>query len=98
MAQGGVHFCRREAFEAGGGYDDSIYMGEDVDFYWRLCKLAKQRGKRVQMVRDVRAIPSSRRFDQWPIMRILIETNPLYITLFRRRRAAWRGWYSDVPR
>lgn len=98
MAQGAVQFCRRDAFAAVGGYDESIYMGEDVDFYWRLGKLARSRRQRVRILRDVRAVPSARRFDQWPISRILIETNPLYITMFRRRRAAWRGWYGDVPR
>jgi len=98
MAQGAVQFCRRDAFAAVGGYDESIYMGEDVDFYWRLGKLAKARGQHVRFLKDVRVVPSCRRFDQWPTLRILIQTNPFYITLFRRRQAAWRGWYSDVPR
>jgi len=98
MAQGAVQFCRRDAFSALKGYDESIYMGEDVDFYWRLSKFAKARGQHVQFLRDIRVVPSCRRFDQWPTLRILIQTNPLYITLFRHYQAAWRGWYSDVPR
>jgi glycosyltransferase involved in cell wall biosynthesis len=98
MAQGAVQFCRREAFSSLGGYDERMYMGEDVDFYWRLARLAKTRKQHVQYLKDVRVVPSCRRFDQWPTSRILIETNPLYITLFRRRQAAWRGWYGDVPR
>jgi glycosyltransferase involved in cell wall biosynthesis len=98
MAQGAVQFCRRDAFAALNGYDESIYMGEDVDFYWRLSKFAKARGQHVHFLRDVRVVPSCRRFDQWPTLRILIKTNPLYILLFRKYQAAWRGWYSDVPR
>jgi glycosyltransferase involved in cell wall biosynthesis len=98
MAQGAAQFCRRDAFSALGGYDESLYMGEDVDFYWRLGKLARTRGQHVRFLRDVRVVPSCRRFDQWPTSRLLIETNPLYIALFRRRPAAWRGWYRDVPR
>jgi glycosyltransferase involved in cell wall biosynthesis len=98
MAQGAQQFCRRDAFSALGGYDESIYMGEDVDFYWRLGKLAKGRGQHLQYLRDVRVVPSARRFDQWPTWRILVETNPFYITFFRRRHAAWRGWYRDAPR
>jgi hypothetical protein len=73
-------------------------MGEDVDFCWRLTKLAKARGLHVRFLRDVRVIPSCRRFDQWSTLRILIQTNPLYILLFRHYHAPWRGWYSDVPR
>ena len=98
MAQGAVQFCRRDAFSAVGGYDESIYMGEDVDFYWRLGKLARSQGRRVRILRDVRAVPSARRFDQWSTSRVLVETNPLYITLFRRRRAAWRASTRDIGR
>ena len=98
MAQGALQFCRRDAFFALEGYDESIYMGEDVDFYWRLSKLAKSRGQHVHYLRDVQVVPSCRRFDQWPTLRTLINTNPIYILLFRKRRSAWRGWYSNVPR
>ncbi len=98
MGQGAAQFCRCDAFSALGGYDESIYMGEDVDFYWRLGKLARARGQRVRYLRDVRVVPSCRRYDQWSTLRILIETNPLYIIFFQRRQSAWRGWYSDVPR
>jgi glycosyltransferase involved in cell wall biosynthesis len=98
MAQGATQFCRRDAFAALGGYDERIYMGEDVDFYWRLRKLARARGRRVRFLKDIRVVPSCRRFDQWPLSRTLLQTNPLYITIFQRRRSAWRGWYSDVPR
>jgi glycosyltransferase involved in cell wall biosynthesis len=98
MAQGALQFCRHDAFAALGGYDGSIFMGEDVDFYWRLGKLAKARGQYLRYVKDIRVVPSCRRYDQWPTWRILIETNPFYATLFQRRQAAWPGWYRDVPR
>jgi glycosyltransferase involved in cell wall biosynthesis len=92
MAQGAAQFCRREAFDRLQGYDESLYMGEDVDFFWRL-----RRHARVVFLRDVRVAPSSRRFDQWPLWRILLYTNPLVIALFRRR-PVWSGWYTDPVR
>lgn len=98
LAQGAAQFCTREAFEATGGYDESLWMGEDVDFYWRLRKLAKRNGARVQFLRDIRVYPSSRRFDCWPVWEILLRTNPLFILLFRRHRAAWKGWYEQLVR
>jgi glycosyltransferase involved in cell wall biosynthesis len=98
MAQGALQFCRRDAFAALGGYDEATYMGEDVDFYWSLGKLAKERGGYVRLLKDVRVLPSCRRFDQWSLWRTLVETNPFTIALYRRRLSAWRGWYSDVPR
>jgi glycosyltransferase involved in cell wall biosynthesis len=98
MAQGALQFCRRETFSALKGYDETIYIGEDVDFYWRLSKIAKAQGQHIQYLRDVRVVPSCRRFDQWPTLRTLIKTNPFYIALFRKRRSAWSGWYGDIPR
>ena len=52
----------------------------------------------VRLIRQPRVQPSCRRFDTWPVWRILIWTNPLFIALFRRWKAAWPGWYSDAVR
>jgi glycosyltransferase involved in cell wall biosynthesis len=98
MAQGAAQFYRREAFLAQGGYDETIYMGEDVDCYWRICRAARRSGRRVCFIQDVRVIPSPRRFDRWPLWKTLIWTNPALIALLRRRKSAWRGWYEDIPR
>lgn len=93
MAQGAAQFCRRDAFARIGGYDESLYMGEDVDFHWRLRKLGT-----VKFLHDVQVTASPRRFDRWPLWRILVWTNPLFIMVFRKSPGAWRGWYKDPPR
>jgi glycosyltransferase involved in cell wall biosynthesis len=98
MAQGATQFCRSEAFRALGGYDETLFMGEDVDFYRRLKRLAARRGGRVCFIEDLRVVPSTRRFDRWSLWRTLVWTNPLFILLFRRRKGAWRGWYDEAPR
>ncbi len=98
MAQGACQFCRRSAFEELGGYDETQYMGEDVDFYWRLKRLARRRGWRTSFIQDLKVIPSPRRFDRWPLWRTLIWTNPLVAFALRRRKSAWAGWYREPPR
>ena len=98
LAQGAAQFCSREAFAAVGGYDESLWMGEDADFYWRLKRFAKRNRAHVHLSRHFQVYPSSRRFDLWPVWRILLFTNPLFIVLFRRRRAAWKGWYDELVR
>lgn len=98
MAQGATQFFRREAFNELGGYDESLFMGEDVDLYWRLKKLARRRGGCVTFLRDIQVAPSARRFDQWPIWRTLLWTNPFVILMFRRSKEHWRGWYREAPR
>ena len=98
MAQGAAQFCRREAFLALGGYDESMYMGEDVDFYWRLRRLASRSGDHLCFLSDVAVLPSPRRFDQWPLWRTLIGTNPVFIAIFRKSSGVWKDWYGRGPR
>ena len=98
MAQGAAQFCRKSAFSRLNGYDESLFMGEDVDFYWRLQKLCAKGGGYVKFVNDVKVFASSRRFDQTPIWRTLIWTNPVFIALFRKTRSAWTEWYVRTPR
>ena len=98
MAQGATQFCRRCVFEQVEGYDEKAWIGEDVDFYAGLKKFAKVKGAQVRFIRSPRVQPSTRRFDKWPIWKVLIWTNPLVIALFRRRKSVWGGWYSRPVR
>jgi hypothetical protein len=98
MTQGGFQFCRVEVFRALGGYDTSQYMGEDVDFMWRLRRYARAQGMTVYAPAAFEVTQSVRRFDQRPLWRSLVWGNPTFIQLLRRRRAAWRDWYADPPR
>jgi glycosyltransferase involved in cell wall biosynthesis len=97
-AQGACQFCRKSLYRELGGYDEAWYMGEDVDFYWRLKRLARRRGLRTAFIRDCQVIPSPRRWEAWPIWRTLVWTNPLVGFALRRRKGAWPGWYRDPPR
>jgi glycosyltransferase involved in cell wall biosynthesis len=94
MAQGATQFCLRDTFTALGGYDESLFMGEDVDFYARMRRHVKHAGGNVRFNDELKVVPSCRRFDQWALWRTLIWTNPLVIAPLRRARSLWRGWYD----
>ena len=98
MVQGACQFCRREVFFELGGYGETLYMGEDVDFYWRLRTLARRRKLQTCIIRDIQVVPSARRFDRWPLWRTLVWTNPIVACVLRGRRSSWTGWYHDAPR
>lgn len=98
MVQGATQFCRRTAFEQVGGYDETAWIGEDVDFYWALKKLARQTGGEVCLIKHLSVYPSSRRFDRQPVWKTLVWTNPLFIALLRRRKRVWGDWYSNPVR
>ena len=98
MAQAAAQFSRRDMFEKLGGYDEGIYMGEDVDFFWRMKKDASRSGKTTSYIQDIRVVPSPRRWDQWPLWKTLIYTNPFFIAPLQRWKRAWHGWYKNVSR
>lgn len=98
MAQGATQFCRRDVFFALNGYEEALFMGEDVDFYWRLKKFARRQNARVNFIEDLKVVPSARRFDQWPFWRTLLWTNPVLVFLLRRSKTSWKGWYKTAPR
>ena len=98
MVQGATQFCHKRAFEQVGGYDENAWIGEDVDFHRALRRLARAEHGTVRFIRQPRVQPSCRRFDRWPLWRVLIWTNPLFIAVFRRWKAVWTGWYSRPVR
>lgn len=95
MELGACQFCERGMFTSLGGYDEKIYMGEDVDFVWRLRAAARLRGFTTSVIRDMQVVSSSRRFDTWSLWRILLTTNPALVFGLRRRKSVWRGWYDE---
>ena len=98
LVQGATQFCSRDVFEQGGGYDEQAWIGEDVDFYRALQRCARASGGTVRLLREPRVRASFRRFDKWPLWKTLLWTNPLFIALFRRRKASWTGWYRRPVR
>jgi len=86
------------AFRTLNGYDESQFMGEDVDFYRRLRRLSGKASGYLKFLDDVQVFPSPRRFDNTPVWRTLIWTNPAFIAPLRKTKAAWAGWYIRPPR
>ncbi|MBX7171950.1 MAG: glycosyltransferase [Pyrinomonadaceae bacterium] len=60
----GVVFCRREDFEAVGGYNENLLLAEDVAFLKSLKTLGRQKGQRFIRLSSVKALGSTRKFDE----------------------------------
>lgn len=83
---GGMFWCRRTDFEAVRGFDESLFVGEDVDFARRLKAYGTRTGRRFAVLRDTPIVASTRKFDRygdWHMFRMALE--------LREIRAAWRG-------
>lgn len=96
--QGAAQFYRRSAFEEIKGYDETIFVGEDMEIYTRLKRLAQRSGGRVELIRDLKVTSSARKFDKLGILRTLFFTHPVTMFLAWRKRWVWKHWYEKAIR
>ena len=97
MRQGALQFCRSDVFRELDGYDNTIYVGEDIEFHWRLDKLAQERGGFTAFIEEPKVLTSSRRWDKMGV-RMLFIGHPVTIFLGWRARFLWKDWYENAIR
>ena len=61
FAAGSFIFCERAAFEKIGGFDNKLFVGEELDLSQRLKQLAKQNRKRAVILHRHRLVTSARK-------------------------------------
>jgi len=59
----GLYWCYKRDFDAIGGFDEDVKVGEDVDFAHRLRRHGKRQGKRFGTISRARIVTSCRKFD-----------------------------------
>jgi len=82
----GVVFCRRDDWEAVGGYNEELKCAEDVEFLVALKKLGRAQGRKFVRARGARATTSARKFDSrgdWHYFRMGPPT-ALFYMIFNR--------------
>jgi len=97
MRQGALQFCRSDIFRELGGYDKTIYVGEDIEFHWRLDKLAKEHGGYTAFIETPMVLTSSRRWERMGFKMLFIG-HPVTIFLGWRMRFLWKDWYENAIR
>lgn len=98
MAQGAAQFCRKSVFEELEGYDQTIFMGEDIEFYWRLSKYARRNKGYLYFVEQPKVVTSARRFDKMSLWKTFLLTHPMFIRLTWRKKSFWKDWYEKAIR
>lgn len=95
----GLSFCRREDFEAVGGYDERRLYAEDVTFPWALKRLGRTRGQRLVRLPKIKALASTRKFDQfgeWHYFWMMGHAIKSLITWnWQDEKLAERYWYKS---
>ncbi|HWN09909.1 MAG TPA: glycosyltransferase [Pyrinomonadaceae bacterium] len=98
MKQGAAQFCRRAVFDELQGYDATVFVGEDVEFYWRLSRFARKNGGYLNFIEDQKVTTSGRRFEKMSLWKTLLLTHPVFIYLAWRKKSLWKDWYENAVR
>lgn len=98
MRGGALQFCRADIFRELSGFDSTIYVGEDIDFGWRLDRLARDRDAHTSFIEQPKVLTSSRRWQHMGILRLMFFTHPITVFAARRVRSFWKDWYEDTIR
>ncbi len=94
-AAGSYLFCTREAFEAVGGFDETLYAGEELSLSRRLRRWGRSRDRRFEIVDTPPARTSARKLEWYSGPRIIGWM--LFLTIFPfavRWRRLCGFWYQ----
>jgi GT2 family glycosyltransferase len=72
---GGLYWCYRRDFEAVGGFNEDLIMGEDLDFAYRLKQYGRRRHLKLIKLPSVHITTSMRKCDEfgdWFFLRIML--------------------------
>jgi glycosyltransferase involved in cell wall biosynthesis len=98
MRHGATQFCRSDVFARLGGYDPTIYVGEDIEFHNRLDRFAKSTGSHTAFIETPPVITSPRRFAHFGLVKTMFYTHPVTVFLAWRIRSVWKSWYENAVR
>ncbi len=100
-AAGSFFFARRDAFEAGGGFDEAVYAGEEVWLARRIKAWAKPRGLAFSVISDPPVLTSGRKSDWFSTRAFLGQLAILFLipraTRSRRLCAMWYRRPTELP-
>jgi len=99
---GGLFWCRREDFEAIGGFNEDLHTAEDIDFAVRLKAHGRSLGNRFGTLWRCPILTSCRKFDRfgdWFVVRMLLR-HPIrsWRALHGHDQAAGDRYWYDLDR
>lgn len=99
LAAGSFLFCRREAFEAAGGFSEAVYASEEIWFSKAVKKWGRRNGLAFRILSDDPVLTSSRKADWYGPWKLFGWTLFLILVPFAVRfRTLCAFWYNRPPR
>jgi len=93
-----LFWCFRDDYWAIGGFDETLFTVEDIDFAKRLRAYGKSKGKRFKTITRAHVIVSTRKFDELGDWHFLRSPRRLFALLGGRDRKAADDYYYNVKR
>lgn len=95
LAAGSFVFCRREAWEATGGFCEERYAGEELPFSRNLRKWCRARGARFEIITETRLVTSARKIENYTSWQMLRLVARLTVPGAIRSRDRCGYWYTE---
>lgn len=98
LAAGCFVYCRRDAFEAVGGFSVRVYAGEEIYLSRALKKLAKRRGMTFEILEVAPVVTSVRKLDWYSPLQLARQTAIVFIPGALYSKRLCRTWYDTEGR
>jgi glycosyltransferase involved in cell wall biosynthesis len=101
MAAGSFIYCRRDGFEAVGGFSEKVYVGEEIWFSIHYRRWGKLQGQEFVIIDDAPVVTSTRKLDWFSHSRTASMLLPMLLfPIICRHRSLCGYWYrrpADNP-
>ncbi len=95
LAAGCFLFCRRDAFDAIGGFSDKIYAGEEIFLSRALKRWGRKHDMRFEIVNIDAVVTSVRKLEWYSPLQLARQTMLVLIPGALYSRRLCRTWYDD---
>ncbi len=95
LAAGSYLYCHREAWLETGGFDESFYVSEEIDFSNKLKTWCRKKGLKFRIITKAIIVTSSRKvhwYTPWQNMKQMVSL--LFTPQFMRKRERCYQWYT----
>ncbi|MEM9280866.1 MAG: glycosyltransferase [Verrucomicrobiota bacterium] len=94
-AAGSFFFCRRDAFEEVGGFEEGVYAGEEIWFARRLKRWARRKGMHFQVIQSPPVVTSNRKSSWFSSMDFVLQLAMIFFLPWTMRsRRFCQIWYA----
>ena len=95
LAAGSFIYCRRDAFDAIGGFDTKVYAGEELLLTRRLKRWGRKYGYRFEVITDQSIRTSARKLEWYSTTQLVKQFFMVLIPGAMYSKRLCRTWYDD---